>query len=141
MQYREVEASSFSLAQTASADVQLTKVKALLRDIQTSGQENGTRLEGIFRTCLLALQQLEERATTLSTELRHRGPFRGGEGTGVLPQATSGPYYTVPEQGPARDFSISQHHNPPPHTHTHTHTPLGIAPRICKSCAHFDLSF
>jgi hypothetical protein len=90
MQYREVEAPTFSLAQTASVDIQLTKVKALLRDIQASGHENGSKLEGIFRTCLLALQQLEERATSLSTELRHRGGFRGGDLSGALPQATSG---------------------------------------------------
>jgi hypothetical protein len=86
-QYKEVGPSTFSQSHVASVDLQLSKVKALLRDVQASGMENGHRLETIFRTCLVALQQLEERATSLSNEFRKQAARPEGDG---LPLHTSG---------------------------------------------------
>ena len=86
-QYKSVDADKFSQSNTASAEIQLTKVKALLREVQSSGNENGHKLESIFRTCMTALQQLEVRAASLSTD--YRKPTLGSDTEG-MPHAASG---------------------------------------------------
>jgi hypothetical protein len=61
-QYQAADTVEFLGSQSASADIQLTKLQAFVHTAQSTSSENAHRLQGMFAHCISALHQLETRA-------------------------------------------------------------------------------
>jgi hypothetical protein len=85
-QYKAADDVRFTQAQGASADLQQSRVTALVQEVKASSVENGHKLESIFGTCISALQQLEMHVAGMHAEATRSGPPRSAEADATRPQ-------------------------------------------------------